>query len=108
MKKSCSKIPNVFYFLIYFFFLDLFFYFHFSFFGGYYMNYKKLTNRHKVITNKRMSLNELTNKHKIILNEVRKKLENMELEEVCKLMEEFDEINDKYIKEKENGRKTNK
>lgn len=61
------------------------------------MNYKKLTNRHKVITNKRMNLEELTNKHKVILNKVRKNLENMNLEEVCELMNEFDELNDKYI-----------
>ena len=64
------------------------------------MNYKKLTNRHKVITDKRMNLEELTNKHKVILNEVKKKLENMELEEVCELMEKFDEMNENYIKEK--------
>lgn len=51
---------------------------------------------------------ELTNKHKVISNEVRKKLENMELEEICKLMEEFDELNEEYIKEKKNDRKTNK
>ena len=52
-----------------------------------------------------MNLEELTNKHKVILNEVRKKLENMELEEVCKLMEQFDEINDTYIKEKKKWQK---
>lgn len=64
------------------------------------MNTKKLTNRHKVITDKRMSLKELTNKHKVILNKVRKNLENMDLEEVCRLMEEFDELNDNYMKGK--------
>ena len=67
------------------------------------MNYKKLTNRHKVIQDKRMNLKELTNKHKVILNEVKQKLANMDLEEVCKLMNEFDELNEKYIKEKKNG-----
>lgn len=47
-----------------------------------------------------MDLKELTNKHKVILAEVKKKLENLELEEVCKLMEQFDKINDTYIKER--------
>lgn len=47
-----------------------------------------------------MDLKELTNRHKVILNKVRKKLENMELEEVCKLMDEFNKLNDKYIKER--------
>lgn len=47
-----------------------------------------------------MILNELTQKHKIILKEVREKLAKMELEEVCKLMEKFDELNENYIKEK--------
>lgn len=47
-----------------------------------------------------MNLNELTQKHKIILKEVREKLAKMELEEVCQLMEEFDELNDNYMREK--------
>lgn len=47
-----------------------------------------------------MDLKELTNRHKVILEEARKKMENLELEEVCKLMKQLDEINDKYIKEK--------
>lgn len=47
-----------------------------------------------------MNLNELTQKHKIILKKIREKLAQMELEEVCKLMEEFDELNDNYMKEK--------
>lgn len=47
-----------------------------------------------------MNLNELTKKHKTILKEVREKLAKMELEEVCKLMEKFDELNENYIKEK--------
>lgn len=55
-----------------------------------------------------MDLKELTNRHKVILAKVKKKLENLELEEVCKLMKQFNEINDKYIKEKKNGKKTNK
>lgn len=55
-----------------------------------------------------MDLKELTDKHKVILNEVRKKLQNLELEEVCKLMKQFDEITNQYIKEKKNGKKTNK
>lgn len=69
------------------------------------MNTKKLTNRHKVITDKRMNLKELTNKHKVILNEVRNKLANMDLEEVCKLMNEFDEMNEKYIGERKKCKK---
>lgn len=47
-----------------------------------------------------MNLNELTQKHKIILKEVREKLAKMELKEVCELMEEFDKLNDNYMKEK--------
>ena len=47
-----------------------------------------------------MDLKELKKRHKVILEEARKKLANLELEEVCKLMKQLDEINDKYIKEK--------
>lgn len=64
------------------------------------MNLKKLTNRHKVITDRRMNLKNLTDKHKEILAEVKGRLQNMELEEVCRLMEEFDELNDNYMREK--------
>ena len=47
-----------------------------------------------------MNLNELTKRHKTILKEVREKLAKMELEEVCKLMKKFDELNENYMKEK--------
>lgn len=47
-----------------------------------------------------MNLNELTKRHKIILKEVKEKLAKMELGEVCKLMEEFDKLNNNYMEEK--------
>ena len=47
-----------------------------------------------------MNLNELTKKHKTILKEIKEKLAKMDLEEVCRLMEKFDELNNNYMEEK--------